>query len=229
MNRKNTVFCAFMLTFAFLLIQIVALWQYDGIKIALAETPTKCVYLTFDDGPSDKVTPKILDVLKEEGVKATFFVVGKQAERRKYILERENAEGHTVAVHSYSHVYRDIYSSPEKLIADINECNRVIYEAIGKYANVYRFPGGSFSLNENLINAVTDNGFRYVDWNASFRDAEIYKPTAEQLVNAAITTPANSEHIVMLAHDTTDKITTVQALKQVIHYYKDKGYVFKKF
>lgn len=229
MNRKNTVLCAFMLLFVLVATQFLNVAQFTKPRIALAEEPQKCVYLTFDDGPSDKVTPKILDVLKEENVKATFFIVGKQAERRRYLIEREFNEGHTVAVHSYSHVYKDVYSSNESLLADIDRCNEIIFEVTGKYATVYRFPGGSFGLKQELINAVTAHGMRYVDWNASMRDAEIINPTPDDLLKAAIDTPANRDHIVMLAHDTTDKAVTAQALKSVIKYYKERGYAFKAF
>lgn len=229
MNRKNTVLCAFLLLLLFVAVQFLAVCDNFGVNIALAETPQKCVYLTFDDGPSDRVTPKILDVLKEEDVKATFFIVGKMAERRKYLIEREFAEGHTVAVHSYSHVYSDIYSSEEKLLDDIDRCNKLIKEVTGKYSDVYRFPGGSFCIKKDLVDAVTAHGMRYIDWNASMRDAEIVNPAPDDLLKAAINTPANRDHIVMLAHDTTDKMTTVQALKSVIRYYKEKGYVFEKF
>ncbi len=218
-----------MLLFILVAVQFLTLCDNFGVNIALAETPQKCVYLTFDDGPSDRVTPKILDVLKEENVKATFFIVGRMAERRKYLVEREFNEGHTVAVHSYSHVYKDIYSSTESLLSDIDRCNEVIKGVTGAYSGVYRFPGGSFWVKKELIDAVTRHGMRYVDWNASFRDAEIVNATPADLLKAAIDTPANREHIVMLAHDTTDKTVTAQALKSVIEYYKNKGYVFKAF
>ena len=229
MNRKNTVLCAFLLLFLMIAVQFLSVCDNFGVKIALAETNQKYVYLTFDDGPSDRVTPQILDVLKEENVKATFFIVGKMAERRKYLVEREFAEGHTVAVHSYSHVYRDIYSSAESLLNDIDRCNKLIKDITGKYSDVYRFPGGSFCIKKELIDAVTAHGMRYVDWNASMCDAEIANPAPEDLLKAAIDTPANRDHIVMLAHDTTDKTATAQALKSVIRYYKKKGYVFVAF
>ena len=229
MNKKNTILCAFMLLFVLLATQFISLSQFNGIKIALAEETPKCVYLTFDDGPSDKVTPKILDILKEEGVKATFFIVGRHAVTRKDILKRQFEEGHTIAVHTYSHVYKDIYASPNNLIADIDRCNEIIKEITGEYTSVYRFPGGSFGLSQNIINAVTEHGMRYIDWNASLNDAEIVNPTPEQLLKSAINTPANRDHIVMLAHDTTDKIATAEALKEIIRYYKDNGYTFKKF
>ncbi len=231
MNRKNSLICAFMLLFLFIASQFIVYAQIGGIQIALADgqQPQKCVYLTFDDGPSDRVTPKILDILQEENVKATFFIVGKMAERRKYIVERQFNEGHTIGVHSYSHEYADIYSSREKLIADIDRCNEIIKDITGQYSNVYRFPGGSFWVKKGLIDAVTEHGMRYVDWNASLRDAELVNAKPSELLNAAINTPANRDHIVMLAHDTTDKTSTVQALKSIIDYYKDKDYTFATF
>lgn len=230
MNRKNTVLCAFLLLFTLVATQVIAFARINDIGIALADTaPQRYIYLTFDDGPSDRVTPLILDVLKQENVKATFFIVGKQAARRKYLIEREFNEGHTVAVHSYSHVYKDIYASEDSLIADIDRCNKLIKEVTGEFTNVYRFPGGSFGLDKKFIDAVTKHGMRYVDWNASTCDAELISPTPEDLFKAAIDTPANRDHIVMLSHDTTDKVVTAQALKSIIKYYRDRGYIFEKF
>ena len=233
MNRNFTAFCAAMLAFAIMLVICGGFWIRDT-AFSFAQTDNneslvKSVYLTFDDGPSDRVTPKILDVLAEENVKATFFIIGKQAESRKYILERQFKEGHTIAVHSYTHKYGEIYSSPESLIKDIDLCNKVIKSVTGGYSSVYRFPGGSFGLNSKFIKAVTAHGMRYVDWNASTRDAELINPTPAELLKAAIDTPANRDHIVLLAHDTTDKTATAQALKSIIRYYKDKGYVFECF
>ena len=232
MNRNFTALCAAMLAFAVMLIVCAGVW-IDGNKFSLAEadneSAVKTVYLTFDDGPSDRVTPKILDVLAEEKVKATFFIIGRQAETRKYLLEREFCEGHTVAVHSYSHEYGKIYSSPESLIKDIDDCNEVIKSVTGKYSSVYRFPGGSYGLSERLISAVTEHGMRYVDWNASTRDAEIYCATPAQLFKAATASTASTENIVLLAHDSTTKTATAAALKDIIKHFKNEGYIFEAF
>lgn len=224
MNRNFTALCAAVLAFA-LLITVYCNLSAAVPAMALAEEQ-KTVYLTFDDGPSDRVTPKILDVLSEEDVKATFFIIGRQAETRENIIRREFEEGHTVGVHSYSHIYSEIYSSPERLLKDIDRCNAVISRITGCPASIYRFPGGSYNLSEPLITAVTTHGMRYVDWNASFRDAEIPDPTAEQLFNAAVTTVANPARIVMLAHDSTAKSATAEALSGVIKHYKELGYTF---
>lgn len=227
MNRNYTAFCAAMLAFAIMF--VICGGFYNNRKFSLAESAVKTVYLTFDDGPSDRVTPKILDVLAEEQIKATFFIIGNQAETRKYILKRAFDEGHTVAVHSYTHKYCEIYSSPESLLKDIDRCNEVIKSVTGSLSSVYRFPGGSFGLPQKLIDAVTEHGMRYVDWNASTRDAEIYGATPNQLFKAAVTTAASNENIVLLAHDSTTKGATAEALKSIIRHFKDEGYIFSAF
>ncbi len=231
MNRNFTAFCAAMFASALIIAFCGGFWLKES-TFALADTPSpavKSVYLTFDDGPSDKVTPKILDVLKEENVKATFFIIGRQARTRMNILKRAFDEGHTLGVHSYSHEYNKIYKSAQSLLDDIDECNEVIKSVTGNYSDIYRFPGGSFGLSTALISAVTSHGMRYVDWNASTRDAEIYDATPQQLYAAALTTAANTESIVLLAHDSTTKSATAQALRKIIRHFKDEGYLFSAF
>lgn len=229
MNRNFTAICAALLMCAIMIVFYGSL-AFGKTSISFADDRSgKVIYLTFDDGPSDRVTPRILDVLKEEKVKATFFIVGRNAETRKYLIKREVEEGHTVAVHSYSHQYNEIYSSKESLLKDIDKCNAVIREITGKNSTLYRFPGGSFGLDENYISAVTGRGMRYIDWNASTRDAEIFSPTPAQLVTEAIKTPVNSDYIVLLSHDATDKTATAEALKDIIKYYKELDYTFSAF
>lgn len=226
MNKHLPAICAFMLTIALF---VVLFGNFFGSPLLSLAEEEKYIYLTFDDGPSDRVTPKILDVLKEECVPATFFIVGERAEKRKDIIRREYAEGHTVAIHSYSHKYSEIYSSREALLNDIEKCNDLICAITGEYSHIYRFPGGSYSLNSELVDCVANSGYYYVDWNASFRDSELKYPTAYKLYHAAISTVSNPRRVVMLAHDTTDKSTTAGALKDVIRHFKSLGYIFKKF
>lgn len=227
MNKHIPALAAIIITFA-LFATLVSNF-YIKPRTSFAEESQKTIYLTFDDGPSDKVTPKILDVLKEENVPATFFIVGKHAETRKDILRRAYDEGHTLAVHSYTHDYKEIYKSAETLIEDIEKCNNLICSVIGEYTYLYRFPGGSYNIAAEKIRAVKELGYECVDWNASFRDSELKDPTAGKLYTAAISTVSNPDKIIMLAHDTTDKIETVWALKEVIRHFKQQGYKFKKF
>jgi peptidoglycan/xylan/chitin deacetylase (PgdA/CDA1 family) len=223
MNRNFSAFCAVVLAF------VIFIATFGGTQkitnTAFAEE--KVIYLTFDDGPSDRVTPKILDILKEENVSATFFIIGQQAISRQQIVRREAYEGHTIAIHSYTHEYKDIYSSCDKLLSDIEKCKGIIEMITGYTPTLYRFPGGSYNLSTKLINAVKQSGYRVVDWNSSMRDAEIINPTPYQLYTSAITSAEGKDKIILLAHDSTTKLTTVQALTDVIHYFKSKDYNFK--
>lgn len=187
----------------------------------------KSIYLTFDDGPSDSTTPLILDTLNKENVHATFFVIGRQAELRPAIIERIFQGGHAIGIHSYSHEYTQIYASPAALLADIKKCSAVLESILGLETNLYRFPGGSYSLREELTGCVKSAGYRYVDWNASCRDAELPGATAEELFRAAVETPADRHRIVMLLHDSAHRKNTAEALKKIIPYYKNRGYTFK--
>lgn len=227
MNKHITALTAIILTFA--LFAAILSNFYSSPHTSFAEENQKVIYLTFDDGPSDKVTPKILDVLKRENVPATFFIVGKHAKNRKNILKRAHSEGHTLAVHSFTHNYKEIYKSPEALLDDIEKCNELICSITGEYSHTYRFPGGSYNIAPEKIRAVTAHGYDIVDWNASFRDSELQEPTAGNLYTAAISTVLNPNKIIMLAHDTTDKTETVEALKEVIRHFKELGYKFRKF
>lgn len=226
MNRRITAIAAIMFSVALI---VTLFGKFFGSPLISFAEEEKVIYLTFDDGPSDSVTPEILDVLKEENVPATFFVVGSQAKNRKQILKRAHGEGHTLAVHSFSHRYGEIYSSEEALLNDIEKCNDVICSVTGKFSALYRFPGGSFNVDRKLIGAVKRQGYEYVNWNASFCDSEIKNASADDLFKAAVATVAYPRRVVMLAHDAQDKTQTAAALKKVIHYFKGKGYEFKKF
>ena len=226
MNRRVSALTAFMIIFAVIVIQYTGAYLKDmHMDIGYAEG-TKCVFLTFDDGPSDGVTPRVLDVLRDEGVKATFFIVGRCAGGREKIIEREAAEGHTVGVHSFSHDYKEIYSSPAALLDDIERCNDVIERITGRRSKVYRFPGGSFTLSAALTDAVHGAGYTYVDWNASVRDAEMPNASPADLLNAAKSTSAGRNKVVLLCHDGAGKRATADALKDIIAFYRAGGYKF---
>ena len=102
----------------------------------------KKVYLTFDDGPSDH-TAQILDILKKHKVKATFFVVGKETEHAKKMYQRIVLEGHTLAMHSYSHNYDQIYANVGAFSKDLMKLQKYLYDLTDVKPYIYRFPGGS--------------------------------------------------------------------------------------
>lgn len=219
-----TLLFAFMLTlFAFLGVR-----TETTSTFSLAEE-RKEIYLTFDDGPSTVVTNRILDTLKEENVKATFFIVSDRAQTRKETLRRIVAEGHTVGVHSASHEYSKIYASDEALLSDVDECAAFIKETTGITPTVYRFPGGGSSARERQTALLREKGYRVVGWNAVNGDEEIYGANADTLVQEALKTSAGKNSVVLLMHDSAHHKETANALPRIIAYYREQGYVFCAF
>lgn len=195
----------------------------------------KAVYLTFDDGPSKTVTPLILDVLKQENVKATFFLLGSRVELNPSIVKREYQEGHYIANHGYSHVYPQIYSSIEAILDEYNKTRQAIQNAIGlEYdGHLFRFPGGSTGgkykkIKEESKQVLEENQIGYIDWNALTNDSAGAK-TKEALMENMIKTVGEKTTVVILMHDAGDKILTYEVLPEIIAYLREKGYVFKNF
>lgn len=190
----------------------------------------KEVFLTFDDGPSSEITEKVLDVLKEEGVKATFFVIGKNVDVYPEILKRIHDEGHGIGIHTYSHDYNQIYSSPDALQKDIEACLQSIRNVLGEDFStiLYRFPGGSFRKNKEIfIERVESLGYIYFDWNVLNGDAEGNNLSEDYLIKRFDQTSRGYNKILSLMHDTNSKGNTVSTLPRIIKQLKVEGYEFK--
>lgn len=178
------------------------------------------VYLTFDDGPSTN-TEKILDILDEYDVKATFFVVGKDSKTAKEALKQIVDRGHTLGMHSYSHKYSDIYSSEENFAADFEKIRNYLEEVTGVTSIVYRFPGGSSNKVSKLdmhvfIDYLDTEGVRFFDWNISSGDASKTQLTVDQIVENATKGIEKKGTSVILMHDAVSKATTLEALPLII-------------
>lgn len=192
------------------------------------DTTTKKVYLTFDDGPGSQ-TGKILDILKKNHVKATFFVTGKEDASSKKIYQRIVKEGHTLAMHSYSHVQDVIYDSKEAFEKDLKQINRCLYEATGVHTKFYRFPGGSSTQNtslpiQNFIDVLKKNHYLYLDWNVISPDINNANATKEQVVTGVMQGVDAYDTAVVLMYDVADKPMTVKALPSIIKQIKAKNY-----
>jgi peptidoglycan/xylan/chitin deacetylase (PgdA/CDA1 family) len=186
------------------------------------------IYLTFDDGPSRQYTPAILDVLKAHGVKATFFVVGKNVGTCGDIMRRMRREGHTIGAHCHEHVYARIYKSPQSFKTDLLKCIDAIQRALPGYkVRHYRFPGGSFTVSERYIRIVREMGLEIVDWNCVNGDTEIRDASEQEIMSAVISTSRGKRKAVVLMHD--NKRITADTLDAIIKHFKDKGYIFRKF
>ena len=189
----------------------------------------KRVYLTFDDGPSDDVDA-ILDVLKEKNVKATFFMVIDDKSKQAAI-RRMAAEGHTLGIHSVSHVYSEIYADLDSFKQDVETVHDLLYDMTGQDVKLYRFPGGSSNRVsdvpvEDCIEYLEEAGYTYFDWNASNGDSSGSGYTAEQLEDNVLRyVHNNSGATVVLMHDFTGCPATAESLPHLIDTLREEGYV----
>ncbi len=186
----------------------------------------KRIFLTFDDGPSTVVTGRILDTLKEENIRATFFIVSDRVRGREETLRRIVREGHTVGVHSATHDYAAIYASDETLLADATACAACIRRVTGVTARVYRFPGGGTSAFARQSALLREHGYTVVRWNAVCGDEEIAGASPETLVRESIRTAGNKANVVLLLHDSAPHRATAEALPAIIAHFRAQGYVF---
>lgn len=198
----------------------------QSVEIEDVKGYQKEIYLTFDDGPSSN-TNKILDVLKEYDVKATFFVVGKTDEQSIRAYQRIVEEGHTLAMHSYSHVYSEIYDSKENFIEDLETLQEYLYQITGIWPRFYRFPGGSSNTvskidMQELAAYLKENGITYFDWNIASGDAINGELAADSIVNNCMGSIENFNECIILMHDAAGKNTTVEALPEIITQVKDR-------
>ena len=178
------------------------------------------VYLTFDDGPSSN-TGKILDVLAEYDVKATFFVTGKEGEQFEKLYQRIVDEGHTLGMHSYTHRYDEIYASLDAFAGDLEKLQDYLYVTTGTWSRFYRFPGGSSNHvskvpMEELTSYLNSQNIYYVDWNIVSGDASGSLQSAKALSDRVLRNIGGEETQVVLFHDAAEKSTTVEALSIVL-------------
>ena len=190
------------------------------------------IFLTFDDGPNEETTPKILDILKEEGVQATFFVTSFGPDK---LIKREFDEGHTVALHTSSHDYGYIYKSESNYFKDLEKVQNRVYKITGYKSMIIRFPGGSSNtisarykhgIMTNLTKQVHKRGYKYYDWNAMNGDAEPGKHNSKEMYNNFMNSISKDKVNYVLLHDI--KPYTRDSLKEIIRECKKRGYTFSK-
>ena len=205
------------------------------LAATMANTETKYAYLTFDDGPSDNTT-KILDFLKANNIKATFFVIGK--DNMDDIYKRIVDEGHTLAIHSNTHDYKGIYQSVDTFMEDINTLANHLEQVTGVRPTIMRFPGGSNNtvsqryggegLMDQIIETINEAGYTYFDWNVDSMDASASHQDKNVIINSVLNGAANKKEAIILMHDAAAKTTTVDALPQIVEGLRKKGFVFDK-
>lgn len=178
------------------------------------------VYLTFDDGPSSN-TGRILDILAEYDVKATFFVVGKEEEKYQALYKRIADEGHTLGMHSYSHKYDEIYRSVDSFAEDLSRLQEFLYDTTGVWCRYCRFPGGSSNTTggvdmHELIDYLDEQDITYFDWNISSGDAAGGYISKDAILRNCLSNLTDYNTAIILMHDASNKNTTVEALPELI-------------
>lgn len=221
-------------------------YSYDAVKIAeklkkgdYSNQGDKIVFLTFDDGTSTTVTPKILKILDEYKVKATFFLMGQSiedgGEEAKNLVKKEFENGHAIGNHSYTHDYSILYPGRtlnlESFKSDYDKNEELLKSILGENfsTRVLRCPGGYMSWKgmDSLNEYLKENNMASIDWNALSKDAEGKKKNADELVQCAIESAEGKEVVVILMHDTYGKEETAKSLPEIIKYFKNNGYEFK--
>lgn len=192
-----------------------------------ANSGRKEIYLTFDDGPSI-YTDRILDILAEYDVKATFFVVGMEDDASKESLKRIVEEGHTLGMHSYTHKYTQVYKSIDSFKGDLKQLQEYLYLTTGVWSRFYRFPGGSSNTvskvpMDTFINYLNAQGIVYYDWNIASGDAIKGSLSADTIAWNCLRSLDKYDECVILLHDSASRKTTVEALPTIIEQIKARG------
>lgn len=189
----------------------------------------KTIYLTFDDGPS-KHTAKLLDILAKYDIKVSFFVVQSS---RADMIARAYREGHTIAIHTYSHNYSKIYAGDDAFMADLQAIQDVILQQTGHKTMLTRFPGGSSNtisrdyskgIMTRLTKKLTELGYQYFDWNVDSNDAGGAR-TADKVFENVTKGVADRTNSVVLQHDTHEY--SIDAVERIIVWGLCNGYTFK--
>lgn len=183
------------------------------------------VYLTFDDGPSEK-TKEVLAILKREGVKGTFFMLGEEVKQYPDIARQVVQEGHAIGNHTYDHVYKELYGSFSVFAKQVMDTDDEIYRVTGIRTNLLRAPGGTFgNFDQGYYDALAKAGYIVNDWNVDSGDSARIGVPAKEIINTVKGSRLSSK-VVVLMHDSSIHEESVKALPEVIDFFKKKGYQF---
>ena len=194
-------------------------------KINRGESSVKIAYLTFDDGPYD-LTYQVLDLLKANDIRATFFVLGKEGVNDRY--KRIVDEGHTLANHTYYHnIGGGLYDSADSFISQVKKLEDYLYDITGYRTSIVRFPGGSptaGSLKDEIINRLHEMGYNYVDWTSETGDGSSKKLAEKDTWSWYVDTTRDKNIVVLLMHDYN--YSTFNNLQRIIDDMRSRGFIF---
>lgn len=181
-------------------------------------SPEKIAYITIDDGPS-KYTNQILDILKSNDVKATFFMIDGNMKAHKEEVNRVVEGKHGLGFHSVSHDIHKLYTSPDATLSEFDTCNQTLYDVSGETSKLIRLPYGSKPyMPKGSYNELTSNGYLIWDWNLDTLD---WKSSTDQIVSSVLCYAREKDEVVVLMHE---KEQSVNALSNIIKILKERGY-----
>ena len=188
----------------------------------------KIIYLTFDDGPAGKVTKDILEILKNESVPATFFLIGDQIKGQENLVKNIYNDGHSLGLHSMSHKKNSLYSSNEAFLKEMLETQKTINSITGVKSNILRFPFGCnnnrYKISPSLVDLLHKNNLRIYDWNTDSGDGAFPNANPNVFIKNS---KSNKDCVILLMHCAYMSKNSVKALPEIIGYYKNNGYEFK--
>ncbi len=211
-------FCA-LVSVAFLGTVLIGQTLEERVKV-IKKVPTthKVVALTIDDGPHRETTPQVLATLREKNVKATFFVMGKNAEAHPHLLLEVAAEGHEIGNHAYSHRLLT-KMNPEEIAAELNKGEEILL-LTGQKPQLFRPPGGAY--NEEVLTQARNRGYSTILWCIDPGDWR--RPSVEQVVNNVM--GAVKPGSIILFHDGQHSLPTARAIGMIVDKLRFQGYEF---
>ena len=192
------------------------------------ESNSKVVYLTFDDGPAGKVTNDVLDILKNNSVHATFFLIGCQIKDQEDLVKRIYDEGNSIGLHSMTHKKNSLYCSNEQFLKEMISTQELINTVVPIKPTILRFPFGcnnnTYKISKSMVDLLHDNNLKIYDWNTDSGDGANPNSAPSTILKNAKST---KDRVILLMHCSYLSKNTVKALPSIIQYYKDNGYEFK--
>lgn len=184
----------------------------------------RVAYLTFDDGLDSRVTPLVLDILKANDIKATFFIMGQNVEKNKSLLKRMFDEGHSIGNHTYTHRKENIYRSAAGLKQEIDKTNAAIFNVIGITPKFFRPPYGGPYIRKDMFKSVL-SPYRIVLWNVDSMDSKSTSIKSDEIIRNVVNQVKNKKSAIIIMHDSGTHMETAKALPAIIKYLKDNGFV----
>ena len=195
---------------------------------SFASEDEKIIYLTFDDGPGGSVTEDVLNILKDEDIKCTFFLIGTQITVQKDLVKRIQNEGHSIGLHSMSHDKCKLYSSNQDFLNEMLEEQKILEDTLGQKITILRFPFGcnntTYHLKSSLVDLLHENNLKIYEWNVDSTDGGNHTASPSTFIKKA---KSDKDNIILLMHCGFMNKNSAKALPEIIKYYKDSGYIFK--